>query len=268
MTTVKSEKRVATYHGIENLFTPDVFFNLMGWTDRECHTEKARYSISNFHYAVSEKLSSVFGTEKFSNITKAITSFGVLSLAKFYNVMDEQVEKIIEDSYDRGFELLKKELEYICSCKNVKSSKTKERLLNVAKLYGNNKYSNVLRLILNTDVDNHSENKKIINIGNESFNAICEKELNDNMYKLKRNSENYGIVTYVSKMIGHINNKIKHNYRKNETKSEMYRGAYITGLYIISKWIHGGTLQNYNEWYSASLISDIKDVVYSNRDNG
>ena len=73
MATVKSEKRVATYHGIENLFTPDVFFNLMGWTDKECHTEKAHYSISNFHYAVSEKLSSIFGTEKFSNITKAIT---------------------------------------------------------------------------------------------------------------------------------------------------------------------------------------------------
>jgi len=95
--TVKSEKRVSTYHGIENLFTPDVFFNLMGWTDKECHTEKAHYSISNFHYVVSEKLSAIFGTEKFSNITKAITSFGVLSLAKFYGIMDEQVEKIIED---------------------------------------------------------------------------------------------------------------------------------------------------------------------------
>lgn len=266
MATVKSEKRVSTYNGIENLLTPDVFFNLMGWTDRECHTEKARYSISSFHYAVSEKLSCVFGTEKFSNITKAITSFGALSLAKFYNITDEQIEKIIEDSKDKGFELFKKEIEYVCSCRNVKSDKIKERLSKVAQLYGNNKYGNILRLILNIDIENKTENNKKVNIDVGSFRSLCEKELNDNMYKLKRNSENYGVVTYVSKVIGHINNKIKHNYRKNDTKSEMYRGSYIVGLYIISKWIQSGILQNYEEWYSANLISDIKDVVYSNRD--
>ena len=268
MATVKSEKRVATYHGIENLSTPDVFFNLMGWTDKECHTEKAHYSISNFHYAVSEKLSSVFGTEKFSNITRAITSLGVLSLAKFYNVMDEQVEKIIEDSNDKGFELLKKEIEYVCSCKNIKSNKTKERLLNIAGLYGNNKYGNILKAMLNIDIDNSLKNNKIMKVDTESFKSICEKELNDNMYKLKRNSENYSVVTYVSKVIGHINNKIRHNYRRNDTKSEIYRGAYLAGLYIISKWIRSGKLLNHDEWYSASLISDIKDVVYSNRDRG
>ena len=179
--------------------------------------------------------------------------------------MDEQVEKIIEDSRDRGFELLKKEIEFVCSCENIKSGKTKDRLLNITELYGNNKYSNVLRLIINTEMENHLKNSKIMKVDNEAFRSICEKELNDNMYKLKRNSENYGVVTYVSKVIGHINNKIKYNYRKGDTRSEIYRGAYIAGLYIISKWILSGSLQGYDEWYSANLISDIKDVVYSNR---
>jgi len=263
--TVKSEKRVSTYHGIENLFTPDVFFNLMGWTDRECHTERIRYAISNFHYAAGEKLSFIFGTEKFGNITRAITSLGVLSLARFHNITNEQIEKIIEDSKGKGFELLKKEIEYICSCRNIHADKIKEKLTDITSLYGGNKYNNILRTMLNMNAnDSDMENRKTININAFQFNTICEKELNENMYKLQRNSENCVVNIYISKIVSHINNKIRTNYRRNDTKSEICRGAHVAGLYIVSKWIINGTLPKYDEYYSASLLSDIKDVVYSN----
>ena len=46
--------------------------------------------------------------------------------------------------------------------KNVKSGKTKDKLLNIAELYGNNKYGNVLRLIINTDMENHLRNSKVM----------------------------------------------------------------------------------------------------------
>lgn len=265
MATVKSEKRVATYHGIENLFTPDVFFNLMGWTDKKCHTEKAWFAVSNFHYVTAERLSFIFGTEKFGNITRAITSFGMLSLAKFYEIATEQIEKIIEDSGEKGFELFKKEIEYICSCGEVNQSKTKKKLTSIVELYGNNKYNNVLRLVLNINNNNDAKNNKTMPTHCDQFKAICEKELNENMYKLKRSNENCGISTYVSKVVGHLNNKIGYCRKKNDTKSEIYRGAYATGLYIISKWILGDMLQKYDEYYTASLLSDIKDVVYTNQ---
>ena len=264
MATVKSEKRVATYHGIENLFSPDVFFNLMGWTDRECHTERARYSVSDYHYAMGEKLSFIFGTEKFGNITRAITSFGVLSLAKYHNIAGEQIEKIIYVSDGKGYELLKKEIEYICSCRNIQMNKIKEKLIDVVKLYGNNRYGNILGSMLSYNNSKEIENRKTVNIDTTQLKFICEKELNDNMYKLKRNGENCCVTTYVSKIVHHINAKMIHNYRRNDTKSEIYRGAHVTGLYIIAKWILNGTLQGYDEYYSASLLSDIKDVVYSN----
>lgn len=261
MATVKSEKRVATYHGIENLFTPDVFFNLMGWTDKECHTEKARYTISDFHYATGERLSSIFGTEKFGNITRAIMSLGMLSLAKFYGIADKQIEKIIKDSDGKGFELLKKEIEYICSCKNIHMTKIKEELMNIIDLYGNNRYNGVLCTMLRTNIKD-VESKKIIKINTSQFNSLCEKELNDNMYKLKRSSDNCAVTTYVSKIIAHINNWIKQDFRKNDTKSEIYRGAHIVGLYIVSKWIQSGIMQKHHEYYSASLLFDLKNVIY------
>lgn len=264
MATVKSEKRVAAYHGIENLFTPDVFFNLMGWTDKECHTERARYAISDYHYAMGEKLSFVFGTEKFSNITRAITSLGILSLARYRNIADEQIEKIIYVSNGKGYELLKREIEYICSCRNIQMTRTKEKLIDIVKLYGNNKYGNILGLMLAYNNRDEVENRKTVNIDMMQFKFVCEKELNDNMYKLKRNSENYCVTTYVSKIVNHVNAKIIHDYRRNDTKSEIYRGAHVTGLYIIAKWILNGTLRGYDEYYSASLLSDIKDVIYSN----
>lgn len=265
MATVKSEKRVTTYHGIENLFAPDVFFNLMGWTDRKCHTEKAWFAVSNFHYVTAERLSFLFGTEKFGNITRAITSFGMLSLAKFYGIATEQTEKIIEDSGEKGFELFKKEIEYICSCGEINQSKTKKKLTNITELYGNNKYNKVLQLMLNMDNNNDAKNNKTVLIDNDQFKTICGKELNENMYKLKRSAENCSIATYVSKIVGHLNNKIGYCRKKNDTRSEIYRGAYVTGLYIISKWILDDTLQKYDEYYTASLLSDIKDVVYTNQ---
>ena len=49
---------------------------------------------------------------------------------------------------------------------------------------------------------------------------------------------------------------------KNDTKSEIYRGAHIAGLYIISKWITSDTLQKHHEYYSAALLFDIKNVIY------
>ena len=261
MATVKSEKRVSIYHNIENLFTPDVFFNLMGWTDRECHTEKARYTISDFHYTIGERLSSILGTEKFGNITRAVVSLGMLSLAKFYGIADKQIEKILKDSDGKGFELLKKEIEYICSCKNVHICKIKKELTDIVNLYGNNKYGNVLGMMLCIRAEN-TENKKIIKLNTSQFKSICEKELNDNMYKLKRGNDNCRIDTYVSKIIAYLNNWIKYEHRKNDTKSEIYRGAHIAGLYIISKWITSDTLQKHHEYYSAALLFDIKNVIY------
>lgn len=264
MTIIKSEKRITAYHEIENLFTPDVFFNLMGWTDKEYHTERARYAISDYHYAMGEKLSFIFGTEKFGNITRAITSLGVLSLAKYYNIAEEQIEKTICTSDGKGYELLKKEIEYICSCKNIQTGKIKEKLIDIAKLYGNNKYSDILSFMLAYDNSKEIENRKTVNIDMTQFRFICEKELNDNMYKLKRNSENCCVTTYVSKIISHINAKMIRNHRRGDTKSEIYRGAHVTGLYIIAKWILNGILQKYDEYYSASLLFDIKDIIYSN----
>ena len=261
MATVKSEKRVATYHGIENLFTPDVFFNLMGWTDRECHTEKARYTISDFHYATGERLSSILGTEKFGNITRAVMSLGMLSLAKFYNIADKQIEKIIKESDGKGFELLKKEIESICSCKNIHIPRIKKELMDIVNLYGSNRYNNVLCLMLHTSAEN-MENKKTIKINTSQFKSACEKELNGNMYKLKRGNDNCRIDTYVSKIVAHLNSWIKQEHRRNDTKSEIYRGAHITGLYVISKWITSNTLQKHHEYYSASLLFDIKNVIY------
>lgn len=261
MATVKSERRVATYHGIENLFTPDVFFNLMGWTDRECHTEKARYTISDFHYATGERLSSILGTEKFGNITRAIVSLGMMSLARFYNIADKQIEKIIKESEGKGFELLKKEIEYICSCKNIHIPKIKKELIDVVDLYGNNKYNNVLRTMLQINTEN-TENKKIIKINTSQFKSVCEKELNDNMYKLKKSGDNYRIDTYISKIVTHLNDWIKQDCKKNDTKSEIYRGAHIAGLYIVSQWIVSDILQKHDEYYSANLLFDIKNVIY------
>lgn len=261
MATVKSEKRVATYHGIENLFTPDVFFNLMGWTDRECHTERVRYSISDFHYAAGERLSSVLGTEKFGNITRAVMGLGMMALAKFYNIAEKQIDKIIKESNGKGYELLKKEIEYICSCKNIHTDKLKDELIKIVDVYGDNKYNNILCTMLQTSIKN-SENKKTVKINVSQFKSICEKELNDNMYKLKRSGDNCGVGTYTSKIIVHIGNWIKQEYRTNDTKSEICRGAHIAGLYIVSKWITNNTLSKYHEYYSASLLFDIKNVVY------
>ena len=261
MATVKSEKRVSTYHGIENLFTPDVFFNLMGWTDRECHTERIRYSVSDFHYAAGERLSSVLGTEKFGNITRAIMSLGMMSLAKFYNIADKQINKIVRESDGKGFELLKKEIEYVCSCKNIQATKIKDELVDVTNMYGDNKYNNVLCMMLHTNIKN-TENKKIVKINTSQFRSVCEKELNDNMYKLKRSSDNCGVCTYVSKIVVHLGNWIKQEHRPNDTKSEIYRGSHIAGLYIVSKWITSGIMQKHHEYYSASLLFDIKNVVY------
>ena len=174
MAVVKSEKRVMAYSGIENLFTPDVFFNLLGWTDRECHTERAIYAISDFHYSAGEGLSSILGTEKFGNITRAVVSIGILSLARFYGIADKQIERIVKDSDGKGFELLKKEIEGICSCKNIQMVKVKEELMNIVNLYGSNRYNNVLCIMLQAVAEN-KENKKIIMFLGDIFLDKLEK---------------------------------------------------------------------------------------------
>ncbi len=67
--------------------------------------------------------------------------------------------------------------------------------------------------------------------------------------------------TRISTTIGLINQVIQQKERPNDTPSECYCGAFVTGLFIIAKWISEGRLDGIDEMYLGALIQDIRMII-------
>jgi hypothetical protein len=256
------------YEGIENLVTPELFFDLMGWPDSEFREELIKYRISPFHQLQSERLASLFGVSMYT-FSRGSISLGEIALAKNHGLSEGQimtVESACAGSRKTHSEvLMHKALSGIQKVWH--NEKAMSSLKQLSMKYNGNKYINMLPIICKEDIGLISQNK--LEISGE-LKTPCTKIvatcLNENMFKLTRDKDNISRNTRISSIIILMNKELMWKERPNDFISEGYRGAYVAGLYILAKWICEGRLSGIDEVNLGVIIHEIRKII-TNHDN-
>lgn len=257
------------YEGIEDLVTPELFFDLIGWSDSEFPDEVIKYRISPFHQLQSERLASLFGVSMYIFSGGSI-SLGEIALAKNHGLCEGQiktVETACAGSRKAHSEaLMHKALSGIQKVwHNEKAMSSFKRL---SRRHNGNKYINMLPIICKEDTGLISQNK--LEISGE-LKTPCTKIvatcLNENMFKLTRDKDNFSRNTRISSIIIFMNKELMWKVRPSDFISEGYRGAYVAGLYILAKWICEGRLSGIDEINLGVIMHEIEKIItnYDNR---
>lgn len=251
------------YLGIEDLVTPELFFDLMGWQDSKFGEHALKYRISIYHYVLCERLTSVFGVSMYA-LSRGLISLGVIALAKKHGLCEGQIGTIEVacngSRKEHNVKIVKESLKGIESVMNSKRAITK--LKHMALKYRHNKYTKLLPATLGEVTETIPPVKfEISKVLRKTCKDITSTCLNDNMFKLKRDKGNSKGNTRVSSTIDLMNHVFRGQVRPWDTKSECYRGAFVTGLYILSNWLIKGKLSGINEIQLGAIIQDLRMII-------
>ncbi len=251
------------YEGIEDLVTPELFFDLMGWNDNKFGEIVIKYRISTFHYLLSVKLESFFGVSMYA-LSGGLISLGEIALAKRHGLCEGQV-KTVETACAGSREahseaLLMKALSGFNYVWNNKRAISAFKQLGMK--YKCNKYIDKLPAICKDNTKVISQNElEILEELRSPCMRIAKTCLDNDMFKLKRDKVNIARNTRISSTIGLMNKELMLNERPNDTPSECYRGAYVTGLYILARWLYGDRLSGVDEIKLGEMIHDIRKII-------
>jgi hypothetical protein len=251
------------YIGIEDLVTPELPFDLMGWQDNKYGEHPIKYRISYFHYLLCEKLTSVFGVSMYA-LSRGLISLGEIALAKKYGLCEGQVKTVeiacTGSRKEHNRKLLNVALKGIelVMC----SKRAMVELTGMSLKYNHNKYIKMLPATLGESMllspqANLEISKELIKL----CRGITKMPLNDNMFKLKRDKGNCKGNTRVSSTIDLINQVFQQQVRPKDSRSECYRGAFVTGLYILSSWLNKGKLSGIDEIHLGAIIHDLRMII-------
>ncbi len=133
------------YKGIEELVSPEMFFDLVGWDGGNSKTSKINFYVNEKIYIISEKLLSVINMKKYG-LAKGAISIGAIGLAKKNKLRDGHTTRIIRESnHARGKYTTEKLFELFDGINSVRHhSLAMQKLKAVINKYGSNKYNLML----------------------------------------------------------------------------------------------------------------------------
>ncbi len=256
-------KSTEFYEGIENLVTPELFFDLMGWKDDKHGVDPIGYTISFYHHLVSEKIATALGVSEYV-LSKGFTSLGVLALAKTHGLCRGQV-KTVEYSCEGSRKANSKEMLKKASKGLENVYRYKRAILALQQLYlkySGNGYISLLPPISNEKTKVITQKKiEILEQLKPQQGKNATRPLNDNMFRLARDKENKKMNTRVSSTIALINHKFRQKVMPRDHPSECYRGAHVAGLHIFSRWAHENKLSSIDEIHLGAIIQEIRMII-------
>lgn len=254
------------YQGIDTLVNPELFFNLIPWNDKDFGHEKINFTISFTHHLVAEKMLSIIHAKQ-NELDKVLISIGTIALARYYNVAIEQTDRI--EIYVNGLKEKYSAKKMDEALKTIHTVFTfphaMAKLKNLAK-NNPNKYGIQLSNAIGFNQKPRKIRHKRPDIPKsilDQCKSLANLPLNDKMFKLKRDKTNYKGQMRISKILDHIIVKFRNKIRPKDTKSECYRGAYIVGLFILSKWIDTDKLTHLDEYYLNQFVFNLIDITSS-----
>ncbi len=261
MATIKAKTKIG---GIEEIFGPEVFFGLLGWTDKKFDNEVIRFKISEKQSYVLERLGNGIYTGRISDVARAAVGLGVLIEAYQKGREPIIMKKIlmstrIGDSVEKHTEKI---IDRIITHLNFSSDEVLNDLKNMICRHGDNELGRYLWSKIQSEYNyghkiSHQPKFRDIKkrVSNISWGCIPLKD--DERFKLQRSSENVAITFRCTERIITLMNSINDEF-SHFSKAKFTRGIFIKGLYVLAKWYQDNN-KTVADWYNmARLIGELK----------
>lgn len=251
--------------------TPGLLLDLTCYVCRRTKSERENFYIRHYHNEISCRLASIIGTSK-SKLLGAFISLGIIGLCKHYNILQSQTSYIIKSSSSsfrqsatRKIEDRIKKHRYLFD----KHEEAKKKLKFILLKY-NNEYSDIF---LNTmfgkqevnslsSAASLSHTKRI----HENIISMCsnitEQTLNSRMFELSNKRDNKHItVTLPGSIVIVVRDFMFYVSNFKKSKSDCYRAAFVTGLYVFCEWVVERKLGGLSEYAVGEMLHEIDKLL-------
>ncbi len=267
MTKVKAKTKVG---GIEELYGPDVFFGLLGWTDRKFpHSMKVRFNVSAQQGHVLETISAGIHAGSISSVARAAFGLGTLVEALQRGRHSDITRGVLRDvkiDHTAG-ENSQRIVDKLILQFNFGSDKMLGELKEIVERSGNNRLGEYIWNRIHSSYSFGVEPAyapKIKNINGfiSSINWGCVDLDDDKRFKLWRSPENIQVEFKCTKRLVVMANSMNREFF-HFTRAKFARGVFVKGLYILATWFKTND-SVVAEWYSiARLIERLDDAIES-----
>ncbi len=256
MGTIQAKTKIG---GIEEIYGSEIFFGLLGWTDKGFESHRIRFNISAQQNNALESISAGIHAGSITNVARAALGLGVLvetyQKGRHIDIVDGIIRDIkINHSMGENAERIADKL--ILNF-NFSSDKMLDELKGIIERCGNNRLGRYIwsrvqsSYPFNCKINYHPMVKDISGfIANINWGCV---ELDDNKrFKLWRSPENEQIEFKCTKRITVMTKDVNREFY-HFSKAKFARGVFVKGLYILAKWFRCND-KTMLEWYSIARL--------------
>ena len=245
MTVIKPSSGNMTT-GNEMEVSSEIFFNLMNFESRKFRTERVAFKICKDAHNLMIKLqeSGLIRANK-AEMYRGLVGSGIISMANQKDICKPKI-KVIRNTC-KGARVANniKKLEAVMKYLD-RGERTEKILKSNIKKHGNNIYGVRLNEYVGEwGIPNSGSSKVVVQ---PNIERICKNWISDNenadlfFITRQKNVENPKLDIKIPMILTIIAFKLKEEYGKPKTFSEVYRAAFSTGLNILCEWIVRGEI--------------------------
>ncbi len=265
MTKVKAKTKVG---GIEELYGPEVFFGLLGWTDRKFpHNRKIKFNVSSQQAHVLETISVGIHAGSMSSVARAAFGLGTLVEALQKGRHMDVTKGVLRDMKidDTAGENSQRIVDKLILQFNFASDKMLGELKEIIERNGNNKLGEYVWNRVKPSYPFGSEvvylpKIKSINGFISSINWGCVDLDDEKRFKLWRSPENIQIEFKCTKRLVVMANSMNREFF-HFTRAKFARGVFVKGLHILATWFKAND-STVAEWYNIARLIEKLDMLH------
>lgn len=261
-------ERIPQYEGIEDHVTPEVFFDLVGWEQEKMQSHPMSFSVNNDCYKLVALLTGILDCSIYS-LAKGTIGIGTIALAKAHNILPGQVMRIMAESAGARSAFASEKMNKILRNINsiIKHQSALQKLQSLVTKYGNNRYTLILASAINfKEFPSKVTKLEIPGALEKECASFTNSKLHKGMFFLekKEDGENLRIQVRIPNIVHIILKHYREDVEKfNNSLAQCYRAAFITGLYILSKWVseNDDRFVKTDEFCLRKLIKEIELIL-------
>lgn len=252
---------------LEDMVEPKTFFDLGCWTTGKMGSKVLNLTISEKHMYLTTRLkeSGIFRVQN-SQMHRGVLILGLLTECFHNNMYEEKATNIIKKSRMARQKFNVVELNNAIGFLD-KNDKSDNMLLQNFIRYGRCQYgahisAHIPNLINPSTKSYGSINKAVIPLEIENLcNNFSKEPPNNSRFKLKPNRNNEKICIWIPNHIKFIVfGLLKSGVINTRLMSDIYRGAYVMGLYVLCRWVMNNNIP-LEEYLYCKILHNIYDYL-------
>lgn len=251
---------------LENMIEPVVFFDLGLFSSGRIGSKQVRVTVSHKHMYLADRLreSGLFRIST-PDMNRGLVMLGLLAECLYNNLCQKKANNIIKQSkrlrQKHNVLQINTAIAYLD-----KTDETNQLLYQNFIRYGNSLYgANILAYIPMFNINAmkpHKISKVVVPVELENLcKAFSQAPPTDKKYAISKKNKNEKFNIWIPNHIKIMAfSLMKSSIIHTRLMSDIYRGGFVTGLYIMSKWTIGNRL-SVDEYCLCKILHNIYDYL-------